>query len=143
MTTVLYREESYRIIGACFEVYNQIGSGFSESVYQESLAMEFAIQQIPYVAQPKIELVYKGQALQQFFRPDFICFDKVIVEIKAILKILEINRAQAMNYLKATNFELVLLVNFGCYPKLDYQRIVKDKGQAKTLRDEIANWHNP
>lgn len=143
MTNVLYRDESYRIIGACFEVYNQIGSGFGEAVYQESLALEFQLQGIPFVAQPKIELQYKGHVLEQFFRPDFICFDKIIVEIKALAKLIEINKAQALNYLNATMFELVLLINFGSYPKLDYQRIVKENGRPKSLRDEIRGWANP
>ncbi len=93
MVELLYKSESYKIVGACFEVYNQKGFGFTEPVYQECLEIEFKLQKIPFVSQPKIELDYKGTILSQYFVPDFVCFDKIIVEIKAINKLIPENTA--------------------------------------------------
>lgn len=125
MVEVILREESYGIMGACFEVYNTMGCGFLEAVYQECLGVEFANQKIPFTAQPLLDLSYKGQMLQQKYIPDFICFDKVIVEIKAVKDLCDEHRAQVHNYLKSTGYKLGLLANFGQYPKLQYERIVK------------------
>jgi len=121
---VILKEESYKIVGACFEVYNAMGCGFLEAVYQECLGIEFSNQTIPFKAQIPLELCYKGQVLQQKYIPDFICFDKVIVEIKALKNLSDEHRAQVHNYLKATGYRLGLLVNFGQHPKLQYERIV-------------------
>src|SRR6478609_6870831 len=118
MNRILYREESYKLIGACFEVYKQKGSGFTEPIYQECLEIELAIQEIPYLAQPALELEYKGRLLAQSFKPDFICYEKIIIEIKAVENLADAHRAQALNYLNSTKFGLVLLVNFGHSPKL-------------------------
>src|SRR3982751_6683322 len=101
MLEPLFKDESYKIIGACFEVYNQKGFGFTEPVYQECLEIEFAIQDIPFVAQPEIQLSYKGKLLNQHFRPDFICFGKIIVEIKSVANLVDAHKAQALNYLNA------------------------------------------
>lgn len=121
---LIYKEESYAIIGACFEVYKDKGCGFVEAVYQECLEIEFALSKVPAVAQPQLPLTYKGQALRQKFIPDFICFDKIVVELKAVSELTDEHRAQVLNYLSATGFQLGLLVNFGHYPKLEYERIV-------------------
>ncbi len=123
MTEIIYRSESYKIMGACFEVYKQKGCGFTEPVYQECLQIEFLLHEIPFVPQPTLELEYKGRLLQQFFKPDFICYGKIIVEIKAVDRLMDAHRAQSLNYLNATSFELALLVNFGHYPKVEYERI--------------------
>lgn len=125
MPELKFKEESYRIVGACFEVYNEMGAGFLESVYQESLAIEFGLQSISYVAQSELELSYKGRRLVSKFIPDFIVMGKIIVELKALSDLTDQHRAQVHNYLKATQFELGLLVNFGQYPKLQYERIVR------------------
>jgi GxxExxY protein len=140
--SLIYEQETYKILGACFEVYKQKGFGFTEPIYQECLAIEFELQNIPFIAQPKIELDYKGRALNQFFVPDFVCFDKVIVEIKALSNLVDANNSQVLNYLNATNFELALLVNFGHYPKLEHKRIAntKNKNTNLNLRDEIKSW---
>lgn len=143
MSDLVYKEESYKIIGACFEVYKQKGCGFTEAVYQECLAIEFELQNVPFIAQPKIELEYKGRILEQFFVPDFICYNKIIVELKALNDLVEANKAQTFNYLNATKYELALLVNFGHFPKLEYQRIANN--QLKTisknsLKEEIKSW---
>jgi GxxExxY protein len=123
-TELLYKNESFKIIGACFEVYNQLGSGFLESVYQQCLLDEFQTQGINCTAQQRIHITYKGKQIQQFFDADFICFDKITLEIKAVKNLLDEHRAQTINYLKATNLELALLVNFGHHPKLQYERFL-------------------
>jgi GxxExxY protein len=142
MTEILYKDESYKIIGACFEVYNQKGFGFTEPVYQECLQMEFSSQDIPFVAQPELKLEYKGRPLEQFFKPDFICYGKIIVEIKSVASVVDAHRTQAINYLNATGFELALLVNFGQYPKLAHERLAKSKKYVLTrsVMDEIGDW---
>ncbi|MBN1908600.1 MAG: GxxExxY protein [Pirellulales bacterium] len=122
--SIVYKEESYAIIGACFEVYKQKGAGFLEAVYQECLAIEFTLQGIPFVAQKPLELEYKGQILQQRYTPDFICMDIILVELKAVQELADPHRAQVHNYLKAIGLRLGLLVNFGHCPKLEYERIV-------------------
>ena len=122
---IIYKEESYRIMGACFEAYKEKGPGFVEPVYQECLEIERALQGIPFVAQAELELTYKGQRLQQTYKPDFVCFEKIIMEIKAVSKLLDEHRAQVHNYLKATGFKLGLLVNFSHFPQLEWERIVR------------------
>lgn len=125
MTEIVYKEESYRIIGACFEVYNDKGCGFLEPVYQECLGIEFEFQQIPAIAKPSLVLGYRGRVLAQTYAPDYVCFAKIIVELKAVSALADEHRAQLLNYLHATGFELGLLVNFGHYPKLEYERIAR------------------
>lgn len=127
MAEILYKDESYKIVGACFEVYNQKGFGFTEPVYQECLQIELAMQQIPFLAQPQLQLEYKGTLLTQHFRPDFICYDKIIVEIKSVASLTDAHRAQVLNYLNTTKFDLALLVNFGQHPKLGYERLVNER----------------
>ncbi|MFA5043132.1 MAG: GxxExxY protein [Kiritimatiellia bacterium] len=129
-TEILFREESYRIIGACFEVYTEKGNGFLEDVYQECLAIEFADQGIAFVEQLKLQLKYKGHALRQTYAPDFLCFDEIIVEIKAVKNLIDEHRAQIINYLKATNKQLGLLVNFGHYPKIEHERFINQFPRA-------------
>lgn len=124
MSDIVYGEESYRIMGAYFEVYKEKGCGFLEAVYQECLEMEFGSQGIPFSAQEKLELTYKGRALRQTYEPDFICFDKIVVEIKAVAGLTNEHRAQVHNYLRATKHRLGLLINFGHYPKVESERIV-------------------
>lgn len=123
-TNIIYPDESYRIIGACFEVYKEKGCGFLEAVFQECLEIEFDLQEIPFVPQHSLPLTYKGRPLQQCYIADFVCFDKIIVELKAVEKLADEHRAQVLNYLHATGFKLGLLVNFGHHPKLEWERIV-------------------
>lgn len=125
MAEIVYKDESYAIMGACFEVYKEKGSGFLEAVYQECLEIEFAQRKIPFASQRELELTYKGQKLRQVYRPDFICFDLIIVEIKAVSTLANEHRAQLHNYLKATGMNLGLLINFGHHPKLEYERVVR------------------
>ena len=125
MSKIIYEEESYQIIGACFEVYNEMGSGFLESVFQECLEIEFAERIVPFVSHQRLRLRYKRKPLRSVFVPDFICFENIIVEIKALSDLTGAHRAQVHNYLKATGYRLGLLINFGSYPKLQSERIVR------------------
>ena len=124
MPQVIYKEASYKLMGACFEVYKEKGCGFVEPVYQECLSLELGSQDIPFREQVDLALTYKGQRLKQTFKPDFICFDKIILEIKAVSTLCDQHRAQVHNYLRATGFRLGLLVNFGHHPQVDWERIV-------------------
>ena len=121
---IIYKEESYAIMGACFEVYKEEGCGFLEAVYQECLEIEFTLQNIPAVPQPRLELSYKGHPLRQQYVPDFICHGKIVLELKAVSALNDEHRAQVQNQLRATGHKLGLLVNFGHYPQLEYERIV-------------------
>ena len=122
---IVYKEESYAIMGAAFEVYREMGCGFLEAVYQECLELEFASQQLPFKAQRALELRFKGRSLQQKYVPDFICYDKIIVELKAVSELTRVHHAQVHNYLKATGYRLGILLNFGHHPKIELERIVK------------------
>ena len=125
MTEILFRQESYDVIGACFEVYNEMGCGFLEAVYQECLEIELLERSIPFVSQHRLELQYKSRRLKSIYVPDLICFGSIIVELKALCSLTSEHQAQAHNYLKATSLRLALLVNFGHHPKLQYERIVR------------------
>jgi GxxExxY protein len=124
-SNVIYPEESYAIMGACFEVYREKGCGFLEAVYQECLELEFGFQNVPFRAQVSLDLAYKGRPLRVKYVPDFICYDKIVVELKAVSQLVDEHRAQVHNQLRATGQKLGLLVNFGHYPKLEYERIVR------------------
>lgn len=121
---LLYKEECYQIQGAIFEVYKEIGSGFLESVYQECLEKELSRRNIPFQRQAEIRLAYKGDSLQQYFIADLICFNSILLELKATKSLEPIHRAQVLNYLKATGLRLGLLVNFNAYPKAAIERII-------------------
>jgi GxxExxY protein len=101
-----------------------MGCGFLEPVYQECLEIEFEYQRIPFQAQQELKLSYRDRELEQKYKPDFVCYDKIIVELKAVSKLADEHRAQVLNYLSATGFKLGLLVNFGHYPKLEYERLI-------------------
>ena len=121
---LLFEEETYAIRGAIFEVYRELGCGFLEAVYQECLEKELITRNIPFVAQPQLNLSYKGVELNQAYRPDLICYGSVIVELKALSELVGEHRAQLLNYLKATSLKVGLLVTFGSYPKAVVERLV-------------------
>jgi GxxExxY protein len=125
MSGLIYEEESFAIRGAAFEVYTEMGCGFLESVYQECMEKELSIRAIPFIPFNELSLSYKGETLTQFFKPDLICFGKIIVELKAVKMLIDEHRAQVHNYLKATGYHLGFLVNFGHYPKAEIERIAK------------------
>lgn len=128
---MLYPDESYRIMGACFEVHNRLGCGFLEAVYQECLAREFAFQQIPFVAQPLLQISYRDLLLTQVYQADFTCFGTILIEIKSINTLTDRHEAQVLNYLHATGLELGLLIDFGSHPKLESKRIALSKNIAR------------
>ena len=126
MPDLLYKDESYKIVGACFEVYREKGCGFHEPVFQGCRGIEFGLQAIPAITKPRLEVEYKGHRLEQKLEPDFVCFGSIIVELKALSQLAEEHTAQVMNYLKAARMKLGLLVNFGHYPRLEHVRILAD-----------------
>jgi GxxExxY protein len=121
---IIYRDESYSIQGAVFEVYREMGCGFLEAVYQECLARELSKRDIPFVSQKELRLCYKGDQLVQTYKPDFICYEKIILELKAVRDVAPEHKAQVFNYLKATGLRLGFVVNFGHYPKAQIERII-------------------
>ena len=125
MDELIYKEETYEIIGACMEVHRELGPGFLEGVYQEALMEEFSVREIPANREAKLEITYKGKILDKHYYADFICYDKIVIEIKAVNDLLPDHMAQLFNYLKATGAKLGLLINFGsALIKNDIFRIV-------------------
>lgn len=121
---VVYKDESYAIQGAVFEVYREMGCGFLEAVYQECLEKELASRAVPFRARPELRLQYKGETLVQTYVPDLICHDRIVVELKAVKALAPEHEAQILNYLRATGCKLGLLVNFASYPKATVRRFV-------------------
>jgi GxxExxY protein len=125
MSGLLFEDEVFRIRGAAFEVYNEMGSGFLEAVYQECLSKEFLRLDVPFDERKALALSYKNEPLVQIYRPDFVCFGKIIVELKAVANLTQDHRAQLLNYLKATNLRLGLLINFGFENKVQIERVIR------------------
>ena len=121
---IIYKEESYKILGAAFKVYNTLGAGFLEAVYQEALEIELQRQGIPYEREKELKIVYDGVELKQTYKADFVCYGKIIVELKAVSALDDAHRAQVYNYLHATGLKMGLLLNFGNAEELEKQRIV-------------------
>ena len=119
-----FEAETYEILGACFEVYREKGCGFLEDVYQECLEIEFGIREIPFLCKPELALEYKGRSLRKRYEPDFVCYENLVLEIKAAKAIDDSYRAQLMNYMRATKTSIGLLVNFGHFPKVQHERFV-------------------
>ena len=116
-------QRTYKIIGAALEVHKELGCGFLEAVYQEALEQEFRFQRVPNKAQPIVEIKYKGKVLNKKYQPDFMCYDDIIVEIKAVSALTGTEESQLINYLKATGFKIGLLINFGA-KSLEHKRFV-------------------
>ena len=121
---ILFKDESYKILGAAFKVYNTLGPGFLEAVYQEALEIEFQRQGIPFAREKELKIQYDGVELKQTYKADFVCYGKIIVELKAVCSLDDAHRSQVYNYLHATGFQLGLLLNFGCSDELEKERIV-------------------
>ncbi|MCC5878151.1 MAG: GxxExxY protein [Candidatus Sumerlaeia bacterium] len=124
MADLIYEEESYQIRGAIYDVYNELGCGFLEGVYQEALSRELSERNIPFIEQKELYIVYKGRPLNQTFKADMVCHDLILIELKALKALNDQHLAQVMNYLKASGLRLGLLVNFGAYPKVEIRRVV-------------------
>lgn len=125
MNDIILKDESYKVIGACMAVHNELGSGFLEAVYQEALEEEFKLREIPYVREKQLEIHYKDKPLDKKYQADFICYGEIIVELKALSALDSSHQSQVINYLKATNFKLGLLVNFG-QMSLESKRVVNN-----------------
>jgi len=121
---VLFKEESFALQGAIYDVYREMGNGFLEAVYQECLAIEFRRRNIPFEAQKNLSLAYRGEPLQQVYRADFVCFNTIVVELKVVKDLAPEHKAQILNYLKATGLHLGLLVNFGHHARAQIVRFV-------------------
>jgi GxxExxY protein len=121
---LVFEDETFAIRGAVFEVSRTMGTGFLEAVYQECLALEFADRRIPFLAGSHLALPYKEAPLKQTYVPDFVCFERIIVELKVVRELAPEHRAQTLNYLRATNLRLGLLVNFGCAPMARIERVI-------------------
>lgn len=113
MTDILFKEESYNIIGACMEVHKKLGCGFLESVYSEALELEFKKVNVPYEREKKLQVFYDNQSLNKYFKADFVCYHSIILELKATKYLIDADSQQTLNNIKATKFKLGLLVNFG------------------------------
>ena len=129
--TIIYKEEGYNIIGAAMEVHKVLGCGFAEPVYQEALAIEFDIGGKTYEKEKQLTISYKDRILSKFYQADFFCYDKIIVEIKALTSLSSDHDSQILNYLKATNSKLGILINFG-EKSLVYKRFANTA--RKTVR---------
>jgi GxxExxY protein len=132
MSDLILPDESYKITGAVYEVYNNLGQGFLESVYQEALSIEFDERGIPYQELWGIEIFYKGCKLKKKFTADFLCYDKIIIELKAVEFLAQVHEAQLLNYLKSTNKTLGILINFGGSP-LEIKRLAYTQKKRPTV----------
>ncbi len=121
---LILEDETFKVRGAVFEVYKEMGCGFIEAVYQECLKKERRLCGIPFEAQKPLALYYKEKMLEQVYIPDFVCYDKIVVDLKAVKVIAPEHRAQVINYLKASSMRVGLLVNFGAHPNATIDRLV-------------------
>lgn len=124
MAELLYKDEVYAIVGAMFEVYKTLGTGYLEAVYQEALAIEFTKSGVSFEREHRLSIYYKDVKLEKWYAPDFVCFGHIILELKVMSKLTRIEVAQLLNYLKITKMKLGLLANFGNSPKLEWNRYV-------------------
>ena len=123
-TAELYQQQGYDFMAAAFEVHNEMGHGFLEEVYHESLELELSQRSISYISKPKLSLSYKGQLLKKQYEADLIVIGEIVVELKAVKALLPEHEAQLINYLRATRKRVGYLVNFGSFPKLEWKRFV-------------------
>ena len=124
MKEIIFKEEVYAIVGAAMDVYWQLGRGFLEPVYQEALGIEFRRRKIPFDPQQDIVILYKGEPLEKTYTADFICYGKIIIELKALEGLGGREVGQLLNYMKATRFNIGLLINFGSPVRLEWKRYV-------------------
>jgi len=122
---ILYGKESYEINGCIYEVNRKLGVGFLEAVYQEALEIELKRKNVPFISRQELEIIYDDIPLKSKYIADLVCYEKIIIELKAVSKINNQHKAQLMNYLAATGYKLGLLVNFNSYPKTEIIRLVK------------------
>ncbi len=123
-----HKDETYQIIGAAMEVHKTLGCGFTEKVYQDALEKEFLLEGIPFVRETSMQILYKGEMLPSVFMPDFVCYDKIIVELKAVEELSGLHESQAINYAHVANIKVALLINFGA-ESLEYKRLFNPNGR--------------
>ena len=141
MSNLLYKEEVYAAVGAAMEVYNTLGSGFLEPVYQEALEIELIDRHISFTAQQELPIFYKGRRLKRIYLADLVVLGKVIVELKALDRLTSREESQLLNYLKATGLEVGVLLNFGSHRKLEWNRMVRTmKLSANNPADTAGTW---
>ncbi len=131
-------KETYAVIRVAMEVHCELGNGFLEAVYQEAMESEFISRRIPFCRETPIPIHYKGKQLNSLYRADFLCYQSVIVELKAIKSLTEIESAQILHYLKATRFQRGLLINFGT-PKLQYKRFIHSSNNLRSSAQSAVN----
>ena len=122
---LVYKDEVFAIVGAAMEVYNELGPGFLEPVYQEAMEIELESRELPFEPQKSLRITYKGRVLKKEYFADLACYDKIIVELKALDRLTTREEAQLLNYLKATGIRVGLLINFGGRHKLEWRRFVR------------------
>jgi GxxExxY protein len=128
---LLYRDEVYRVVGAAMEVYNVLGSGFLEAVYQEALELELALRRIPFEGRKEIGILYKGTLLRKTYLADIVAYGAIILELKAIERLTDREESQLLNYLSATGLQVGLLLNFGAERELEWRRMVLTQGRGR------------
>ena len=126
MPNLLQEDETYKIIGAAMAVHSELGQGFLEAIYQEAMAIEFQKMDIPFEKEKLLNVYYKGKKLKKHYSADFLCYDSIIVELKALKDLSGDHQSQLLNYLKATENEVGLLINFG-KKSLEYKRMILTK----------------
>ena len=122
--TLLFKDEVYAIQGAIFDVYKHMGNAWHEEVYQQCLERELGLRGIPFEAKKELPIYYKGEPIEKTYIPDVFCYDKIILELKAVETLADEHRRQILNYLRITSCKLGLLVNFGAYPRVAIERYV-------------------
>jgi GxxExxY protein len=124
MAELVLKEEVYEVIGAAMEVYHELGRGFLEPLYQEAFEIELSRRGLPFEHQKELTILYKGQALEKKYVADLLCFNQIIVELKALDRLSGIDEAQLLNYLKMTRMRVGLLINFGSQVRLEWKRYI-------------------
>jgi GxxExxY protein len=132
MSEIVFKDESYEIMGAALAVYAEMGCGFQEAMYQECLAIEFEERGIPFLREVPLEICYHGRILRTMYKTDFLCHDKIMVELKALSRIVPEHRAQLLNYLHASQTRLGILFNFGHYPGLESERFLINPQRSRS-----------
>lgn len=138
MNEPIYKQECYEVMGACFEVYKEMGAGFVEPIYHECLAREMTDRNVPFVHHAGLALTYKGAPLKLTYEADFVTYSKIVLEVKAVKRLEDSHRAQLLNYLKATGFELGLLVNYGRLGGLEWERLVASEWLSQRQPPELT-----
>lgn len=134
MGSIIFEDMTYSVRGALYSVYNEMGSGLPEKVYQECLVIEFSRRGIQFLTEPHIQLHFRDRLLTTSIRPDFICYGPIIVEIKAIMELEDRHLGQLLSYLRCTKLNLGLLVNFGTHPDLQIKRVLNTRKASPNIR---------